>query len=548
LTGGETKQHKDARVEYKELWIEVLAKAKSEAGISDAEWPFCVRSMGRSAFYVYFRKVVEEHARETDRARHGDLVADRRGHNPLEEVVLPKLRALSCLQLDYAKIDAASVFEMELPDGQVILVPVSRWYWGMLYCPTLKAVVGFHVNLSKNPSSDDLIDILASNALGLNDAGLRVEIEEGGDDRILLNAFFPEFKGHGMSIIRLDNGWANMARHSIRSLIRVYGCAINLGKVKRWMDRKEIEREFGTITRRGPKKLSSTYGTDPTDSRRTNPNKEALEKYISLKDVMRILAKAVQKSNTMNKKGLFGTSPVDELGRLIKQKASGVFPMPLPKVGYPEWIRFTRCEPVVVRAGTAKSKRHPYVEKWGATYTCDKFCQDDSWIGRRIWVFLNGRNANQAYAVDGKTRAYIGELTVTGLYEDVPQSIVERRHTEAAIREGDYENVRVEVRERLAEAERTGQARRQSSKPKPRKKAGDKALEAARREQNALNPAAQANTQAEPVTKQPDEIPVQVGASARTLRLVSNGQAKATPKQSDSQPKPKKPNKFGLSR
>ncbi|WP_207003804.1 hypothetical protein [Trinickia mobilis] len=538
----------EARPEFKVLWHEVLAMAKA-AGVSDVEWPFRLPSLGRSGFYKYFREFIEENARETDVARHGEAVASRRRHDPTLPSLLPKLRHLSCLQLDYAKIDAASIFEIELPNGQKKWVAVRRWYWGMLYCPRLKAVVGFHVSLSRNPAADDAIDILESEAMGMNDAGLLTEIEES-EGAIILNGFFPEFKGHGMSVIRLDNGWANLAGDTLRSMLRIYGCAVNLGRVAQWMDRIEIEREFGSVTRRGPARLSSTYGVDPTDSRRTDPNEQAEVNHIRLHDVIRILAKAVRAANTLNKAGLYGSNPVAELDKLIRKKASGVFPMPLPRVDYEPWIRFAKVERAVVRAGSKKSRRLPYVEKWGATYTNKTIFNTDKWIGKTLILFINRRNANQAFAVSADTKEYLGMLHVTGRYADVIQTISERRQCEADIRDGYIANIEIERQLESSMAIPASQPKpaREKAERSPKKPA-DVALDAAKKEQSRrLNGASP-----QQVSVRPKPVPVasaNVG-SAATARVLSFDAKKKSLDASAKKPPVKPPmtsktNRFGL--
>jgi hypothetical protein len=542
----------EARPEFKTVWNEVLRMAKA-AGVSDAEWPFRLRSQGRSGVYAYCRKYVEENARETDVVQHGEAVASRRLHDPTIESLLPQMRHLSCLQLDYAKIDAASVFEIELPDGQIKRIPVRRWYWGMLYCPRLKAIVGFHVSLSRNPGADDAIDVLESEAIGVNEAGLHTEIEES-EAAIILNAFFPTFKGHGMSAIRLDNGWANLAGDTLRSMVRIYGCAVNLGRVAKWMDRIEIEREFRSVTRRGPARLASTYGTDTTDSRRTNPNEEAIVNNIRLKDVTRILSKAVRASNILNKAGLHGSNPVAELHRLLKNKASGVFPMPLPSVNYEEWIRFAKVERAVVRAGSKKSRRLPYVEKWGATYTNKAIFNTDKWIGKTLILFINRRNANKAFAVSADTMEFLGMLEVTGRYTRVLHTITERRQAEADIRDGYIANIEVEQQIELSMAmpASPSRARRKKSGENPKKPA-DVALDAAKREQNAgLNGVSPQDAATNSVNAPESPRNVEAAQTARVLSFQPKrqGSAASTPEQSvKSAARPVaavKRNRFGL--
>jgi hypothetical protein len=542
----------EARPEIKTIWREVLVMAK-EAGVSDAEWPFRLRSRGRSGVYAYCRKYIEENARETDVAQHGEAVAGRRLHNPTIDSLLPEMRHLSCLQLDYAKVDAASVFEIELPNGTKRLVPIARWYWGMLYCPRLKAVVGFHVSLSRNPASDDAIDILESTAFGVNEAGLHTEIDEG-QEAIILNAFFPQFKGHGMSVIRLDNGWANLAAETLRTMVRIYGCAVNLGRVAKWMDRIEIEREFRNVTRRGPARLASTYGTDPTDSRRTDPNEEAFVNNIRLKDVIRILSKAVRASNILNKAGLHGTNPVAELKELLRKKASGIFPMPLPRVDYEEWIRFAKVERAVVRAGSKKSRRLPYVEKWGATYTNKAVFDTDKWIGKTLLLFINRRNANQAFAVSADTKEYLGMLHVTGRYAGVLHTISERRQCEADVRDGYIANIEVEqhLESSMGMSPLEPKSRSRKSVRTPKKPA-DIALDAARKEQNQrMNGAPPEQVTAPVKIEGPTAESIQKAPAAQVLSLdamrknLAASGGRSTEKTIAQPVPPVKPNRFGL--
>ncbi|NIE63060.1 hypothetical protein [Burkholderia sp. Ax-1719] len=554
LTGKLNSSLPEARVPYRTLWKEVLQLAKS-AGVSQAEWPFRVQTLGRSAFYAYFRGVVESNTRETDMARHGEAVAKRRRINPIEPPSLPAVRALSLLQLDYAKVDAASVFEIELADGTFLSVAVRRWYWGMLYCPTLKAILGFQVCLSPNPSAEDALDVLESAALGLNQGGLLLDAASGKDGKVILNGFFPDLKGHGISIIQLDNGWANIAQEVLRAIQRVWGCAINLGRVAQPFDRIEIEREFGSITRRGPARLASTYGADPTDSRRGNPNEEAEVNHIRLNDVIRVLTNAVRHGNVLNKAGLFGSNPVRETERLLEKKGSGVFPMPLPRINYPEWVRFAAVERAIVRAGD-RHRAVPYLEKWGTTYTNEELQKTDKWIGKTMLLFINRRNANEAIAICAETNEYIGELHVVGRYRDRQHSIFERKQAEASIDRGDIENLSLEEMPEfsaIAENSVAGKARRKrqnrSSRSKSETKSHDKrnadiALDAAKAEQRRQMIGEEAATTVPaPIQQDPSTKKESFETERPRAKVISIQRNKET---TEAPPVRRKKNRFGL--
>ncbi|MFM0172137.1 hypothetical protein PQR33_22735 [Paraburkholderia sediminicola] len=546
LEGNIKQKIPEARMRRKTIWKDVLSMFKA-AGVSISEWPFRTESKGRSAIYNYCRRYVEDNPRTTDREQHGEKTAQRRKHDPTEDRALPRMRALSCLQMDYSKIDAASIFEIVRQDGTTVEVTIARWYWGMLWCPEANAAVGFHVSLSRNPATADAIGILESAAYGLDLDGLDVEVGSGEDGRVLINAFFPKLKGHGMSIIRVDNGWANKASETIRTMMRIYGCAINLGKVASWLDRVEIERAFRSVTREGPARVASTYGTDPTDGRRTNPNKVAIEKRIRLKDVIHILARAVRDRNIANTSALEGASPVQVIGELLENTGSGVFPMPLPIVGYPEWMRFAAVERATVRVGGKESLRLPYLEKWGATYTADSLFSTDRHVNKPALMLINRRDVNQAVAIMEETLEEIGELTVTGVFRDKVHTIAERKEVNQKGRRGHIENLEREVS--LQPAPSTA---KQSTKGK-RGASGDvsssqEALAAAKRQSNPeVRRAAEKDQEADK-----DSI-VGVAAEAPRSVVIPLRPPPAIPAVTAASPTPKqttapKKNRFGIVR
>lgn len=117
----------DIRISYTALHGEFLQRLR-ELGLGNQEWPFNTKNCGYKALRAYCVNLLNEHSNLWFGARCGEEAARRGQIGMGHRSVLPVLRGYGACQLDFHKVDAASVIVIETNEGGRLCVPVARWH------------------------------------------------------------------------------------------------------------------------------------------------------------------------------------------------------------------------------------------------------------------------------------------------------------------------------------------------------------------------------------------------------------------------------------
>jgi hypothetical protein len=327
--------------------------------------------------------------------------------------VFTPLRPFTAVQLDFHKIDAASIITITNSFGVDIDVPLPRWHLGLLFEERFELILGVVIALEKTPSSDSVLETIECALVPLaaqeTDCGLAI----GMNGKVFPNQLLEQLRAQGFSILRMDNGWSNTAIDVIDNLIDVIGCAVNFGPIRAWWSRDGIERVFGQMTRAALQCSPSTYGSGPIDTQRNNPEKTAGKLQIRLSDLVRALARVVVKHNSDRTEALGMGAPLPCLIAAMN-KPNGLFlrtPIPdaeLDTAAGSNLVLYKTIRSVV--RGDCKKGVRPYVKVGRWRYTNPRIASDYSLIGSTLNCYCSIRDARLVRAISLSSGEDFGRL------------------------------------------------------------------------------------------------------------------------------------------
>lgn len=395
-----------ARISIAELHNQ-FKKALRDRGFSDADWPFNTDNCGYNSLARYCT-ALELNERERAVLPRGGREAENRhalgnGHSPL----FSPIRPYTCVQLDFHKVDAASVFSLTNDHGAPFVVPLARWHFGLIIEEVTGACMGYCVALELTPSADSVLETVQS-ALSGNDAHV-----VSGEQSALIYEIVPSLQQQCFSVLKMDNAWSNASTEVVNNIITVMGAAVNFGPVRSWWRRSLIERIFGRLTELGLKRLPSTFGSGPSDTRVDRPQDAAAKFKIDVKVLSDVFRQCIRKHNiTVGRRGQW-MAPAERLKNALQMPSSGVFRNPLPTHHGRVARLLMHREEVTVR-GNAKKNIRPYFVLGQHRHTNIELANRFWLIGKKLLVSVNRRLAREVYAIVADTGEDLGRMVPAG--------------------------------------------------------------------------------------------------------------------------------------
>jgi putative transposase len=403
--GAEGRGPQVVRISYAELHGEFLDLLRALEFTED-DWPFNTDNVGYKALREYCIGLRSEQSARWFAARAGDEAARRHGVGSGHDSIFPTLRGYGACQLDFHKVDAVSVMILETDDGARLPVPVSRWHIGFLVEERWNLVLGAFVALESTPSGDSVLEVVEA-ALRPHEAGVYCKLTTDG--KVFPLQLMPELSFQGFTVLKMDNAWSNAATEVVDNIIKTVGCAVNFGPVKAWWRRHPIERIFGKLTERGLKRLPSTLGTGPKDTRRDKPVEKAIKFEITVSDLIDVIHACIREHNEEANEGNSFASPMGALKHGLERADSGVFLQPLPRAAQKDLKLLSHVEVVTVRGDVSKNIR-PYVTLGRWRYTSPALASAYNLIGRELVAYCDRRDVQNVHATVRDTAEELGPL------------------------------------------------------------------------------------------------------------------------------------------
>jgi putative transposase len=398
----------EARISYRSLQKQFLKKLR-ELGFTDQEWPFNTSNKAYKSLRKYCLNLRRAEEGRWVSVRLGAEASRRSNLGRGRRSLIPVLRPYLFVQLDYHKVDAASVIILKNEHDEDLEVPVARWHIGLLVEEKCHLVIGVYIALEMTPSGDSCLEIVHSALFPDAPDPDDPRVQFIADKMILPNQLIPELAFRCWSGLKVDNAWANSANEVLANIINTVGCTVNFGPVRAWWARPLIERIFKELTEKGLQRLPSTYGTGVNDTRKTDPNEKAIKFRIHLTDLMAIVCQCVRAYNETPTEGLQFSSPLGAIKAALNRSTSGFFPQLLPVAVQRQPLLLTHEEVCTVRGSVPKHVR-PHIRTDRCRYTNDALASSHWLIGKKIVAYVNRPDCRIAHAVVKDTGEPLGLL------------------------------------------------------------------------------------------------------------------------------------------
>ena len=301
--GGGRKSLLDIHAAF-ETWLK-------DAGITNIDWPFCTANRGYSSLGKFLKKYRLDNVQLAAKSRSGTDAARRNSVGNGKERLLPAGRPFSFVQLDFHKVDAASIITISNEYGKEFDYVVSRWHIGLIAEEKYSLVLGAYICLTLVPSGDDVLEVIES-ALDPEECKTgdpRCKYVEDG--KALFVQLMPDLRYQCFSALKVDNAWSNASHEVVGNIMDAIGCAVNFGPSRHWWRRSVIENLNGLLTRAGLQKLPSTFGHGVTDTRVDDAAGAALKYRIKVKELIALLYAAIHDHNVKPHSQLGWSSPIE---------------------------------------------------------------------------------------------------------------------------------------------------------------------------------------------------------------------------------------------
>jgi putative transposase len=405
------------RIHEARISLDVLhddfVKALRQSGVTEFDWPFNTANRGYQALSSYCRHLRETHLGRGMLARSGREAARRGNVNNGRRTLIPNLRPYSFTQLDFHKVDAASIIVIRNEYGKEFEVPISRWHIGFLVEERYGTILGAYVALERTPSGDSTLEIVESALVPENIADDDPRYRLIPDKKALAIQLMPELRYQCFSALRVDNAWSNAAHEVVNNIMDTVGCTVNFGPTYSWWRRSLIEKIFGELTRMGLQRLPSTHGSGPGDTRVSDPNGQAIKFRLLLSELISVVFKCIRNHNTRPTERLHWTSPMEALKVAMTKPASGFIYQPLPKATQTDLRLLMHIEEVTVRGNIEKNER-PYFVLGRCRYTNPELANSYWLVGKKLITYTNRRRCRLVSATVKDTGAMLGEMTPSG--------------------------------------------------------------------------------------------------------------------------------------
>lgn len=417
---GSGKSVYERRITFRNLNQAFLEDAE-KAGVKKNEWPFNTDNQGYKSLREWAINLGNAHPEQWVLEREGESAALRLKVGTGTPQLFKASRPFVVVQLDYQKVDCATVFLLKNSHGTEIEIHVPRWYYGILVDENSHAILGAFIGLESNPTEEMALETIHSSVFH--------EVWGDGDPRHRYNvapscfpqAVISELRFYGFAVLKVDNGWANLANNFVNNMISIVGCAVNFGPFYAWWRRSRVENVFKQLTNRSVQRTPSSYGSGPDDPRRSDdPAEAAAAIRLDVEIAAKMLSDAIREYNMSPSAGLNFSTPIEALQGALAQ--SRLFPSPLPL----EAQKNPMLRTVVIEcrvAGSLKQGRRPYFELHQVRYTNNTLAWRPDLIGKTLLVYVNILEARDAYASVKVGGEELGKMVPSGPWSEFPHSL-----------------------------------------------------------------------------------------------------------------------------
>lgn len=389
-------------------------------GIQDYEYPFTLKDKGYVSLYRYIKQIELELPDLSISRENKDAKQKFNSTGYGETNGIFPLAPFSIVQLDGHKIDMLYTIEVENEQGELIDMPATRaWIIAVIDVST-RVVLGYSISAHENYNQYDVLlaihnAIVPHQKMNFSHDGFKYP-ENGG-----FHSFaFPETQWATFDMIMLDNAKSHLAKNTLNKLVNEAKCAINYGSVATPETRGIVERFFKTLETSGFHRLPGTTGSGTKDNKRRNPEKESIKYRIKFTDICELIEYLIADYNNSAHSGLENQTPLQVMGRRIRQ--AGMKPYIIPPAERPYIEKLTYfTEERTLRGGYSTGTK-PYVSYLGTKYHAYDTQIPMEMINQKVYLEVNPADVSHV-SLYNKDGVFVANLVAMGEWGRYPHSI-----------------------------------------------------------------------------------------------------------------------------
>lgn len=409
-------------IQIKHLHKRFLDSCRS-VGITINDYPFNTKDKARRSLYRYTKQLEENYPRQAS-TRYGDQTERRLKSTAAgQRNALHTEKPFQRVEFDGHALDVILAIKFTNIHGDEIVEIMERiWLLAIIDVAT-RAILGYHICLHSQYSANDVLEcihnaIVPRQPKALTIPGLKYP-DRGGFHSITIPtaawALWDEFC--------YDNAKSNLAEIVRTRLKETVGCHVNAGPVSMPERRGIIERFFGLLEANGFHRLPNTTGSQPSDPKRKEPEKHAVQYEITIDELEQLTEVLIANYNHEPHSGLNYLSPLEVMDQRVNNR--DMLPRVMPEESREDLNLLTLTAKRTIRGSLNHGKR-PYITYEGVSYRSEVLSRNFSLIGDELQLVVNTKDLRviHAYLNDGSD---FGFLTAAGKWGVVPHSLQMRK-------------------------------------------------------------------------------------------------------------------------
>jgi putative transposase len=393
------------------------------AGIKTNEYPLNTKDMARRSLYRYVKKLELENPKEASK-RYGQ-VAERRFRNEVsgQKSTVYIERPFQRVEFDGHSIDVIIAIKFRNTNGDEVVEIMERIWLLTIIDVATRVVLGYHICLNSQYSASDVLECIRNSAVPHHPkvfkiSGLKLP-DNGGYHSIAI----PQTEWALWDEFSYDNGKANLASIVTSRLTEIIGCSVNPGPVNTPERRGIIERFFGLLECNGFQRLPNTTGSNPSDFKRRNPEKKAVQFEITYEEIEQLTEVLIANYNNEPHSALGYLSPLEVMDQRVNQRDMLPRIKPEEERNEDEFLSFIAKRTI---RGSLKSGKRPYITYEGVPYRNEVLSKSLNLIGQELHLLVNINDLRviRAYLSDGTEFGY---LIATGKWGIIPHTLRMRK-------------------------------------------------------------------------------------------------------------------------
>ena len=419
--------------QFSRIWVAFVDACREEGIDTELEYPFNSADRGREAVRRYCKQLLKEnfvrgaastYGRNSGRMA-GQALKPRTNHGVAA-------RPYHRVQLDGHRIDADLVVTMMAPDGDEVCLPLSRlWLLVLIDCAS-RAVLGYHISLSENYTSGDVLECVASALVPWVPKELpntRIAYVRGAG---LPSGVIEQCAWRTFNVLQFDNAFAHTSAWLQERIIETVCNEVITIRPARPRSDAIVERFMRTFEETSLHQWPNTTGSSPKDPKRDKPEDAAKRLRIGVEDLELATDLCIANYNASPHKSLNGRAPLEYLAYHIEREHELIRTVAVKDVD--RLPLFQRSFTATVR-GSQKAAHTPYVTFKGSRYDSPALAHAAHLIGQKVRCVANTKDLRvlDLFTADGR---YFGKIQAEARWMRHPHSLRTRKAILKLIRRG----------------------------------------------------------------------------------------------------------------